>query len=176
MSRSIGSSKMLCAGTSPGTVSGSASYTVGSKQCIGTPLRYCIGFPPEFWYDIADEEGLLIQDEFPIWTTTKRPEKLEAAKIIPEYHAWMRERWNHPSVVIWDAQNESATGETGLALQAVRYLDYSNRPWGKTAGGNLRGTLTVSNHTPTYSFVAGPTRTKTNCCLHFACLKYPRLT
>ena len=30
-------------------------------------LRYCIGFPPEAWYDIADEEGILIQDEFPIW-------------------------------------------------------------------------------------------------------------
>lgn len=93
-------------------------------------LRYCIGFPPEFWYDIADEEGFLIQDEFPIWTLNQEGlEKLEAAKIIPEYRAWMRERWNHPSVVIWDAQNESATSETGLALQAVRHLDYSNRPW-----------------------------------------------
>ena len=30
-------------------------------------LRYCIGFPPEAWYRIADEEGFLIQDEFPIW-------------------------------------------------------------------------------------------------------------
>ena len=30
-------------------------------------LRYCIGFPPEMWYRIADEEGILIQDEFPIW-------------------------------------------------------------------------------------------------------------
>ena len=30
-------------------------------------LRYCIGFPPEAWYDIADEVGILIQDEFPIW-------------------------------------------------------------------------------------------------------------
>ena len=30
-------------------------------------LRYCIGFPPDFWYDIADEEGILLQDEFPIW-------------------------------------------------------------------------------------------------------------
>ena len=28
-------------------------------------LRYCIGFPPDFWYDIADEEGILLQDEFP---------------------------------------------------------------------------------------------------------------
>ncbi len=30
-------------------------------------LRYCIGFPPDAWYDIADEEGVLIDDEFPIW-------------------------------------------------------------------------------------------------------------
>ncbi len=30
-------------------------------------IRYCIGFPPEQWYDIADEVGFLIQDEFPIW-------------------------------------------------------------------------------------------------------------
>jgi beta-galactosidase len=92
-------------------------------------LRYCIGFPPDFWYDIADEEGFLIQDEFPIWTLNQGPEKLEAAKIVPEYVAWMRERWNHPCVVIWDAQNESITRETGLALQTVRHLDYSNRPW-----------------------------------------------
>lgn len=94
-------------------------------------VRYCIGFPPDFWYDIADEEGLLIQDEFPIWTLAKDrgPETLDAAKIIPEYRDWMRERWNHPCVVIWDAQNESAIEASGLALQAVRHLDYSNRPW-----------------------------------------------
>ena len=41
----------------------------------------------------------------------------------------MRERWNHPCVVIWDAQNESHTPETGKALMAVRHLDLSNRPW-----------------------------------------------
>jgi hypothetical protein len=41
----------------------------------------------------------------------------------------MRERWNHPCVVIWDAQNESNTPETGKALNAVRHLDLSNRPW-----------------------------------------------
>lgn len=26
-----------------------------------------IGFPPEAWYEIADELGILIQDEFPLW-------------------------------------------------------------------------------------------------------------
>ncbi|MCX8036492.1 MAG: hypothetical protein N3D11_05435 [Candidatus Sumerlaeia bacterium] len=92
-------------------------------------LRYCIGFPPEFWYDIADETGILIQDEFPIWLLGKAPENPVAEKIIPEYTEWMRERWNHPCVVIWDAQNESHTEETGKAIRAVRALDLSNRPW-----------------------------------------------
>jgi beta-galactosidase len=92
-------------------------------------IRYCIGFPPELWYDIADEVGFLIQDEFPIWLLGKAPENPTAEKIIPEYTAWMRERWNHPCVVIWDAQNESHTPETGKALMAVRHLDLSNQPW-----------------------------------------------
>jgi hypothetical protein len=92
-------------------------------------IRYCIGFPPELWYEIADEEGFLIQDEFPIWTLSEDPEKVQAELIEPEYVEWMRERWNHPCVVIWDAQNESNTVETGKALSAVRHLDLSNRPW-----------------------------------------------
>ena len=59
----------------------------------------------------------------------RRPENPKAEKIVPEYTEWMRERWNHPCVVIWDAQNESNTEETGKAIQAVRQLDLSNRPW-----------------------------------------------
>jgi len=99
------------------------------KSMHWNSIRYCIGFPPEIWYDIADEEGFLIQDEFPIWLLGKAPENPKAEKIIPEYTEWMGERWNHPCVVVWDAQNESVTGETGKALQAVRHLDLSNRPW-----------------------------------------------
>jgi len=99
------------------------------KSMHWNSIRYCIGFPPEIWYDIADEEGFLIQDEFPIWLLGKAPENPKAEKIIPEYTEWMRERWNHPCVVIWDGQNESVTVETGKAIGAVRYLDLSNRPW-----------------------------------------------
>jgi beta-galactosidase len=99
------------------------------KSMHWNSIRYCIGFPPELWYDIADEEGFLIQDEFPIWTLSEDPEKVKAELIQPEYVEWMRERWNHPCVVIWDAQNESNTAETGKALTAVRHLDLSNRPW-----------------------------------------------
>jgi hypothetical protein len=94
-------------------------------------LRYCIGFPPEVWYRIADEEGILIQDEFPIWGGGPKtwPAELTSTQLIQEYTEWMQERWNHPCVVIWDAQNETRTEETGKALRAVRSLDLSNRPW-----------------------------------------------
>jgi beta-galactosidase len=101
------------------------------KSMHWNSLRYCIGFPPEFWYRIADEEGILIQDEFPIWGGGPKnwPAELTSNELIQEYTEWMQERWNHPCVVIWDAQNETSTTETGKALQAVRGLDLSNRPW-----------------------------------------------
>jgi beta-galactosidase len=92
-------------------------------------IRYCIGFPPEIWYDIADEEGFLIQDEFPIWYLNEWPASLKNDVIASQYTEWMRERWNHPCVVIWDAQNESVTEETAKAIAAVRHLDLSDRPW-----------------------------------------------
>jgi len=92
-------------------------------------IRYCIGLPPEIWYDIADEEGFLIQDEFPIWYLNEWPASLKNDVIASQYTEWMRERWNHPCVVIWDAQNESVTEETAKAIAAVLHLDLSDRPW-----------------------------------------------
>ncbi|MGZ5543428.1 MAG: discoidin domain-containing protein [Limisphaerales bacterium] len=100
------------------------------KSMHWTSLRYCIGFPPERWYDIADEEGILIEDEFPIWFGIKNwPTKLKSDELVREYTEWMQERWNHPCVVIWDAQNETITTETGKAIHQVRNLDLSHRPW-----------------------------------------------
>lgn len=91
--------------------------------------RYCIGFPPDFWYDIADETGMLIQDEFPVWYGFDMPRQMTSDELVREYTEWMQERWNHPCVVLWDAQNETITAETGKAIRAVRGLDLSNRPW-----------------------------------------------
>lgn len=92
-------------------------------------LRYCIGFPPEFWYRIADEEGFLIQDEFPIWNMSPKAGDFDGDELAEEYREWMEERWNHPCVVIWDACNETRSPETGKAIRKVRGLDFSNRPW-----------------------------------------------
>jgi len=62
-------------------------------------IRYSIGFLPEIWYQIADEEGFLIQDEFPLWYGKHGLiEKLgkDLTGLHNEYEQWMRVRWNHP--------------------------------------------------------------------------------
>lgn len=89
-------------------------------------MRYCIGFPPERWYEICDSLGILLQDEYPLWYIK---DSVKAEHLAQEYKLWMRERWNHASVVIWDAQNECVTPETGKAISMVRSFDLSNRPW-----------------------------------------------
>ncbi len=92
-------------------------------------LRYCIGFPPEAWYDVADETGILIDDEFPIWFGGDVPKELQTEELVKEYAEWLRARWNHPCVAIWDACNETKSPKTAAALKQVRAIDLSHRPW-----------------------------------------------
>jgi len=102
------------------------------KEMNWNSIRYCIGFPPERWYEIADSLGFLIQDEYPVWTLFDHEKiypDVNAEHLAAEYRSWLRERWNHPSVVIWDAQNESVTEVTGEAIKLVRPMDLSERLW-----------------------------------------------
>lgn len=108
------------------------------KKFHWNSLRYCIGLAPDEWYRIADEEGFLIQDEFPVWYGgigwNVWPKELKSDELVKEYTEWMQDSWNHPSIVIWDASNETVcengkTDETGEAVWKVRNLDLSNRPW-----------------------------------------------
>ncbi len=125
------------------------------KNMHWNSLRYCIGFPPEMWYEIADEEGILIQDEFPIWynhwpegTMAGWPDQITAESLAKEFTEWMRERWNHPCVVIWDAQNETSS-DTVLAevIGRVRGLDLSNRPW-DNGWGTTQSPTDISEYHP----------------------------
>ncbi len=98
-------------------------------------FRFCIGPVPDRWLDIADEAGLLIQNEYFVWTGNawygrENQVHFNSDQMIQEYKEWMRDNWNHPSVAIWDANNETwdpAFGEK--IIPAVRGLDLSNRPW-----------------------------------------------
>ncbi|MEN8228380.1 MAG: alpha-L-fucosidase [Bacteroidota bacterium] len=65
-------------------------------------FRACIGILPSFWYDLADEHGFLIQNEYPMWNLRGRDSQL-----LSEYADWVWTDGNHPSIVIWDAMNEN---------------------------------------------------------------------
>ena len=109
-------------------------------------FRFCIGPVPDRWFDICDEEGLLIQNEFFVWTGGPGWFKgysrtYDTDEMIRQYRDWMRDNWNHPSVAVWDANNETKDDSFGdKIIPAVRALDLSNRPWensyNKPAGPN----------------------------------------
>jgi beta-galactosidase len=98
-------------------------------------FRFCIGPVPDRWFDICDEVGLLIQNEFFVWTggpgwyqgysRTHDPDEM-----VRQYKDWMRDNWNHPSVAVWDANNETKDDIFNTKIiPAVRPLDLSDRPW-----------------------------------------------
>lgn len=102
------------------------------KEMHWNSIRYCIGLPPKRWYEIADSLGFLIQNEYPVWTLYQYKKiypKITAEHLANEFRTWLPAHWNHPCVIIWDAQNESITPVTGEAIQMVREMDLSNRPW-----------------------------------------------
>ena len=105
------------------------------KQMHWNAFRFCIGPVPDKWLEIADEAGLLIQNEYFVWTGkawhgAENQVHFDAGQLIHEYSEWMRDNWNHPSVAIWDANNETWEPIFGeKVIPSVRGLDLSNRPW-----------------------------------------------
>jgi hypothetical protein len=105
------------------------------KQLHWNAFRFCIGPVPDKWLEIADEAGLLIQNEFFVWTGdpswSQWPgRKWDVPEMVRQYSDWMRDNWNHPSLAVWDANNETKDAVFGeKIIPAVRPLDLSNRPW-----------------------------------------------
>jgi len=89
-------------------------------------FRFCIGPVPDMWLDIADETGLIIQNEFFIWQYHTNWDSTELKNQVVE---WMEDNWNHPSVAWWDICNETNTEYLRDIIKDVRYLDLSDRAW-----------------------------------------------
>jgi beta-galactosidase len=102
------------------------------RQMHWNCFRLCIGLPPQRWLDIADEAGLILQYEFPIWDDREplRHKQWKESDVIEQIRQYVRDAWNHPSVCIWDASNETTWDFLRTkAIPAVRGMDLSNRPW-----------------------------------------------
>jgi beta-galactosidase len=122
------------------------------KQMHWNYFRFCIGPVPDRWLEICDEVGLLIQNEFFVWTggpgwykgysRTHDPDEM-----VRQYKDWMRDNWNHPSVVVWDANNETKDDLFGTRIiPAVRGLDLSDRPWENSYNAPVGANDLVEDH------------------------------
>lgn len=122
------------------------------KEMHWNYFRFCIGPVPDRWLEICDEEGLLVQNEFFVWTGGPGWYKgysrdYDANEMIRQYGDWMRDNWNHPSVAVWDANNETKNALFGKEIiPAVRPLDLSHRPWENSYNAPVAANDPVEDH------------------------------
>ena len=81
------------------------------KQLDWNAFRICVGIVPDFWYDLADEYGLLFQNEWFYWQNHGWDDQIGK-----EYTDWVWADGSHPSIAIWDAINENQDEYIGNVL------------------------------------------------------------
>ncbi len=91
-----------------------------------TCFRTHLGHANSKWFDIADETGMMIFDEYPTWGN----DPTDTIKtIMPEIERWIEDRGYHPSLVVFDAQNESTNSLNDRIIKKGRDYDIQHRPW-----------------------------------------------
>jgi beta-galactosidase len=89
------------------------------KKLNWNAMRICVGIVPRFWYDLADEYGLMFQNEWFYWQSHGWDEQVRR-----EYTDWVWSDGSHPSIVIWDAINENWDDFIGnVLIPELRQLD-----------------------------------------------------
>jgi hypothetical protein len=81
------------------------------KKINWNAMRICVGIVPDFWYDLADEYGMMFQNEWNYWQNHGWNDQIRH-----EYTEWIWSDGNHPSIVIWDAINENRDEYIGNEL------------------------------------------------------------
>ncbi|MEJ7829612.1 MAG: hypothetical protein WKF91_15490, partial [Segetibacter sp.] len=94
------------------------------KDLDWNSMRICVGIAPDFWYDLADEHGLLLQNEWLYWQVHGWDEQVRK-----EFTDWVWSDGSHPSIAIWDAINENQNKFIGnVLIPELKNLD-STRIW-----------------------------------------------
>ena len=91
-------------------------------------LRFHLGHAYGKWYDIADEEGIMIQDEWRFMHDDE-PTGKDLDDTETEFRRWISENVNHPSIVAWDQENEGNVRLEALKAELRRYDP--TRLWGE---------------------------------------------
>ena len=81
------------------------------KSIDWNAMRICVGIVPDFWYDLCEEYGIVLQYLLLYWQNHGWDEQVRK-----EYTNWVWSDGNHPSIVIWDAINENWDSYIGNTL------------------------------------------------------------
>ncbi|MDQ3856300.1 MAG: glycoside hydrolase [Chloroflexota bacterium] len=71
-------------------------------------VKLCLWFPPEYYFDVADELGMLIWVELPMWLPD--PSSHWRRQVPLEYERLIRQAGNHPSVILYTLGCELGAG------------------------------------------------------------------
>ena len=94
------------------------------KKIGWNAMRICVGLVPDFWYDLADEYGIMFQNEWMYWQNHGWDQQIRE-----EYTDWVWSDGNHPGIVIWDAINENWNAFIGnVLIPELQQLD-PTRVW-----------------------------------------------
>lgn len=106
------------------------------KSINWNAMRICVGIVPDFWYDLCDEYGIVLQNEWMYWQNHGKDDQIRK-----EYSNWVWSDGNHPSIVIWDAINENKNTFIGnILIPELKKLD-PTRIWdaGYMTGADMTG-------------------------------------
>ena len=94
------------------------------KSIDWNAMRICVGVVPDFWYDLCDEYGIVLQNEWFYWQNHGWDDQMRQ-----EYTNWVWSDGNHPSIAIWDAINENKDNYIGnILIPELKKLD-ATRVW-----------------------------------------------
>lgn len=62
-------------------------------------VKLCLWFPPQYYFDLADELGMLLWVELPMWIP--QPSAFFRAQVPVEYDRLMRQARQHPAIILY---------------------------------------------------------------------------
>jgi hypothetical protein len=97
------------------------AFEIAKEEFGLNSFRSHASIGPELIFEAADEVGILMIDQSSIWSSAKRGYTLGSERLLEntrlEFEEWIKRDRNHPSVVIWDVENEMIRGAWGASMQ-----------------------------------------------------------
>jgi hypothetical protein len=122
-------------------------------------VRFHMQPAPKFMLEMADERGLLVMDESTIYA---REYVLESNKEVYLANSkkwiepWIKARRNHPSVIVWNAENEMGIGWINwLTPEELKSLGDEIRRFDTTRPVNYDGDRDVGDDMVNYHYIEG---------------------